>query len=195
MLFRSQVDKTKNGIYTVDIVGNGSTYWKITRSPDWDNHFNPTDADNGDFVYVIAGTTYAGTSWMESYYGSGSGDAIVIGVDDNFWLNVGGIGIQGPAGSTGAGGALAYYGSFYSTETQTPAAINTAYPITYNNAPEYNGVHISNSSRINFDHGGTYNIQFSAQVISSNASSKNMQIWLKQNGTNIPWTKIGRAHV
>lgn len=86
------------------------------------------------------------------------------------------------------------YGSFYDTTTQSIAAINTAYPITLNSTasktndgPMQYGVYIgSPTSRVYVDISANYNIQFSLQLYSSNASIKNVSIWLRINGTDVP---------
>jgi hypothetical protein len=86
------------------------------------------------------------------------------------------------------------YGSYYDTTTQTAAAANTAYAMTLNSVaskindgPLQYGVYIGTpTSRVYVDNTGTYNIQFSAQFISTNASSKDVYIWLSVNGTNVP---------
>jgi hypothetical protein len=85
------------------------------------------------------------------------------------------------------------YGSYYDTTTQTAAVANTAYAMTLNSTankindgPLQYGVYIGTpNSRVYVDNTGTYNIQFSAQFISTNASSKDVYIWLSVNGTNV----------
>lgn len=85
------------------------------------------------------------------------------------------------------------YGSYYDTTTQTAALANTAYAMKLNSvASKINdgslqyGVYIGTpTSRVYVDNTGTYNIQFSAQFISTNASSKDVYIWLSVNGTNV----------
>jgi hypothetical protein len=86
------------------------------------------------------------------------------------------------------------YGSYYDTTTQTAAAANTAYAMKLNSVatkinagPLEYGVYVGTpNSRVYVDNTGTYNIQFSAQFISANASSKDVYIWLSVNGTNVP---------
>lgn len=87
------------------------------------------------------------------------------------------------------------YGSYYDTTTQTPAVINTAYPITLNNvASKINdgslqyGVYVDPvvTSRVYVDIAANYNIQFSLQLTSSSASAKNVDIWLRVNGVDVP---------
>jgi hypothetical protein len=100
----------------------------------------------------------------------------------------GSIGPQGIVGPTGAGGALGYYGSFFDTTIQAITVANTGYVMTYNNTLESNGVFVSNNSHINFQHGGVYNLQFSAQFDKTDSGTDTIDVWLRQNGVNVPWT-------
>ena len=100
----------------------------------------------------------------------------------------GSIGNSGPTGPTGAvgptgpGGALAYWGSFWDTTTQTAAAVNTAYPITINTAdPANNGVTVVSGSRITFQYAGVYSVTFSAQFTNSDTQIHDANIWLRKN--------------
>jgi hypothetical protein len=78
-------------------------------------------------------------------------------------------------------------GAFYDTTTQTAAAINTAYAITFNNTSLAQGVSIGTpTSRVYVDRTGSYNIQFSLQLVSTNAASKDVYIWADVNGTSVP---------
>jgi hypothetical protein len=82
------------------------------------------------------------------------------------------------------------YGSFYSTQTQTPT-INTITAITYNNtdtSATY-GVSIVDNSKVTVDIEGVYNIQFSAQLNRlSGGVSRQAIIWLRKNGVDVPST-------
>lgn len=81
----------------------------------------------------------------------------------------------------------AAYGSFYDTTTQTAAAINTAYAMTFNTTDLSFGVtRGSPTSRIYVDTGGVYNIQFSAQLDNTSGGSHLIYIWLRINGTDVP---------
>lgn len=83
------------------------------------------------------------------------------------------------------------YGSFYDTTTQTAAA-NTPTLITLNsNGVNAFGITVNASSRsqIIFAEPSVYNVQFSAQIKSSDINnSDTVTIWFKQNGTNIPYS-------
>lgn len=78
-------------------------------------------------------------------------------------------------------------GAFYDTTTQSAAAINTAYAITFDSTSLTQGVSIGTpTSRIYVDRTGSYNIQFSLQLVSTNAASKDVYIWADVNGTSVP---------
>ena len=78
------------------------------------------------------------------------------------------------------------YGAFYDTTSQTAAAINTAYPVTFNNTTLTKGVYIGTpTSRIYVDRAGTYNFQFSIQLNKASASAKRVYIWCRINGVDV----------
>lgn len=80
-----------------------------------------------------------------------------------------------------------YYGDFAKTADQSIAVINTAEAITFNVTDSSNGISIgSPASRIVAANSGLYSFAFRAQLISNNASSKNVFIWFRKNGVNIP---------
>lgn len=81
------------------------------------------------------------------------------------------------------------YGSFYDTTTQTPAAINTAYAITFNSTDLSYGVYIgSPTSRIYVIADGVYNFQFSAQVDNTSGGNHLIYIWYRVNGVDATYS-------
>ena len=79
------------------------------------------------------------------------------------------------------------FGSFYDTTTQTAAAINTAYAMTFNTVDLSFGVtRGSPTSRIYVDRPNVYNIQFSAQMDKTAGGVGLIWIWLRKNGVNVP---------
>lgn len=81
------------------------------------------------------------------------------------------------------------YGSFYDTTTQTAAAINTAYAMTFDTTDLSFGVtRGSPTSRIIVDSGGVYNIQFSTQLDNTSGGSHLIYIWIRINGTDVPYS-------
>ena len=81
-----------------------------------------------------------------------------------------------------------YYGEFTKLNSQSPAAINTAYPLLFTNTEIANGVSIGGTtSQIIVAQAGLYNIAGSVQITSTNASQKAIWVWLRKNGTtNFP---------
>lgn len=94
-------------------------------------------------------------------------------------------------GTGGSGGGVTnYYGSFYSTATQTTLG-STQEVMTFNNTALSSGVSIVTSggkaSRITVANAGVYNFQFSAQVWKTSGGSKEtLYVWFRKNGLNIP---------
>lgn len=79
------------------------------------------------------------------------------------------------------------YGVFHSTQLQTAAAINTAYPMTLNTTDISFGVYIgSPASRVYLDTEGIYNFQFSAQLAKTTGGVGAVFIWCRVNGVDIP---------
>lgn len=79
------------------------------------------------------------------------------------------------------------YGSFYDTTTQTAAAINTAYAVTFNNTDLSAGVSLgSPTSRVTVDTPGIYNFQHSVQLINTSGGNHSIWIWFRKNGVDIP---------
>lgn len=77
-----------------------------------------------------------------------------------------------------------YYGEFTKTDTQTPAAINTAYALTFTSTEIAKGVTIgAPTSRIVIANAGLYNFNASVQITSTNSSQKSIWVWLRKNGT------------
>jgi len=81
-------------------------------------------------------------------------------------------------------------GLFFSTVDQTLAAVDTGYPITFNQTYLNNNVALKalSTSKIEVSVGGVYNFQMSAQLKSTNASGKDIQIWINRNGTDIGYS-------
>ena len=82
-----------------------------------------------------------------------------------------------------------FYGEFTKTTDQTPAAINTAYALTFDNTEISNGVVIGGTtSQIIVPESGLYQFDVTIQITSGNSSDKDVWVWLRKNGTNVPNT-------
>jgi hypothetical protein len=84
-------------------------------------------------------------------------------------------------------GTTLYYGSFYSTQTQTTVGAEQK-AMTFNNtdATATLGFSIVSNSRITAANTGIYNIAFSAQLRkTSGGGATQIYIWIKKNGVNL----------
>jgi len=96
--------------------------------------------------------------------------------------------IESLFGITGTKTLRAPYGTFISTVTQSAAAINTPYTMTYNTTLFANEVSIDsiNPSRVTCTNAGVYNFQFSVQLEKTSGSRGDIYIWPRINGVAIP---------
>lgn len=80
-----------------------------------------------------------------------------------------------------------YYGAFSDSTTQTAAAINTAYSVTFDTTDMSYGVSIGTpASRVYVDNPGVYNFQFSAQLDKTLGGAGLVFIWCRVNGVDVP---------
>lgn len=78
------------------------------------------------------------------------------------------------------------YGVFSDSTDQTQAAINTAKAITFDTTIASLGISRGvPTSRIVVARSGLFNIQWAAQLTSSNASTKDVYFWIRKNGTDV----------
>lgn len=80
----------------------------------------------------------------------------------------------------------------YTTATHSASAANTATAITWENTGLSEDISVDSvtTSRINFARTGTYQVDFSAELLSGNSSAKSIYIWPRINGTDIPYSTI-----
>jgi hypothetical protein len=78
------------------------------------------------------------------------------------------------------------YGAFTSSVSQTAASTTTAYVVTLNGTDFTNGVSLVDGSKLRVTRSGIYNLQFSIQLNNSGNAPQDIDIWVRQNGTDIP---------
>jgi len=66
VLIYNQTNAFENGVYTVTVVGDGSTNWVLTRATDADTYspFSPNSLGQGDAFFVTNGATGAGETYI-----------------------------------------------------------------------------------------------------------------------------------
>lgn len=82
-------------------------------------------------------------------------------------------------------------GLFFNTASQTLALANTGYPVQFNQTYLSNAVRVVDTTKLTVDIGGVYNFQYSGCVESTNASAKNVYLWIVRNGTPIGFSTNG----
>ena len=81
---------------------------------------------------------------------------------------------------------MQYYGVFAKTVDTTPAATNTAYPITFDTTRLSNGVVIGGAaSQLIVPESGLYQFVATLQFISNSGVDKNIWVWYRKNGVDI----------
>lgn len=84
---------------------------------------------------------------------------------------------------------MEYYGVFSKTDSQSPPAINTAYTLTFTTTELSNGVVIGTpTSRLVVPQSGVYKVDATFQISSTSASTKNLWVWYRKNGVDVPDT-------
>jgi len=68
---------------------------------------------------------------------------------------------------------------------QSAASTTTAYAVTFNTTDYALGASLSNSSRLNVNYSGLYNLQFSIQFANTDTQIQDVDIWFRKNGTDI----------
>lgn len=81
-------------------------------------------------------------------------------------------------------------GLFFNTQDQTFASPDVGYSVEFNATYLNNAVFLQSgsSSKIEVSISGIYNFQYSGQLLSTNASAKNVYLWIKRNGINIGYS-------
>ena len=79
------------------------------------------------------------------------------------------------------------YGFFADFNNQAATTINTATAITWDTTAYSHNVSIdgTDTSKIVFDKSGVYELSFTAELVSSSASSKTFYFWPRVNGLNV----------
>jgi hypothetical protein len=78
------------------------------------------------------------------------------------------------------------HGAFYDTTVHNAASTTQAYVITLNSTSLSNGVSLIGGSRMTVSQEGIYNLQFSVQLNNPSNAPHDIDIWVRQNGVDIP---------
>ena len=90
--------------------------------------------------------------------------------------------------STGLGTATRYYGAYSDTTTQACPGIGVSTKMLLNSVDGQSGFTLESGSRITSTYGGVYNTQFSVQLDKPSGATGHIWIWLRKNGSDLPYT-------
>lgn len=79
------------------------------------------------------------------------------------------------------------YGSFSNNTDQTAPSVGSTAVVIYDTTESSNGVYrdITNTSRIYVRNAGTYNVQFSLQLVNKDNVAQYADVWFRHNGTDV----------
>ena len=77
------------------------------------------------------------------------------------------------------------YGSFSNNTDQTAPSVGATAVVVLDTTETSSGVYLANGSRIYVRNKGTYNVQFSLQLVNKDNVAQYADIWFRLNGTDI----------
>lgn len=142
----------------------------------------------GNCQLAIGPTTGAfwltGDSTLAIKPGAGIIDCAASCGNNNYVLTSQGNAIQWKPVSSGI--AAPNYGSFLNTGTQIIGTVNVPQPVELDTVVAANGFTLGGTSQITATNAGTYNLQFSIQLVVTTGGGGNVEIWLAKNGNPVP---------
>ena len=80
------------------------------------------------------------------------------------------------------------YGAFQDNTDQSAAAIDVAYPMTFDTTDYILGISLVSGSQIKVAYSGLYNLQFSSEFTNPDTQIHDVSVWIRKNGTDVPST-------
>jgi hypothetical protein len=117
ILVKNQSSQIQNGIYEVTAQGSVSTPWILTRAEDFNQDTVAGSIDTGEAVYVRLGNSNAGTGYVLTSTGTGTGDRHIPGTDSFVFTQFSGL------TATVAGAGLSTDGAVLSIGTASSGRI------------------------------------------------------------------------
>jgi hypothetical protein len=122
----------------------------------------------------------------QGLYLSGSGGATGLTINatgGNALIATGSVIITGSLSVNGNNITSLAAGAFYSSQTQSGSSA-VSQSMTFNNTSINENVNVNSNTQLTVTNSGTYNIQFSAQLL-ADTGADTIYIWLKKNGSNV----------
>jgi hypothetical protein len=178
----SQVAGTGNNNYGEFVEVSGATNnWGFYNNGTANNYLGHNNAKT--YFTLASSITYNGTDLLINPKEVGSGKVYVQG-DTN---------INGNLKIDGNFSAKRPYGMFSSTENQTIAAADTAYPVTFNWTEDTWQIALEGMSNITFQDSGDYLVELSAIVV-TDTNNKHIEIWVQITNSTGAFVNVPRSN-
>jgi hypothetical protein len=163
ILVTGQTNKAHNGLYVLDVVGDGSTPWKLRRCIECDE----PEEIVGSFVFIRLGTQYANTGWVAIV---DDPENFVVGTGNITWIQFSG------AGTFTAGTGLSLDGNEFSVNSS----------LTHVTELGTISTGVWNASTIDVDKGGTGQTSYTnGQLLIGNTTGNTLAKATLTAGNNI----------
>lgn len=80
-----------------------------------------------------------------------------------------------------------YFLNAFDTTTQVNSAVS-GNAFAYNTTVDSRGISVVSGTQIQVAHSGVYDLQFSVQLEKDSANKEDVDIWLRKNNVDIPWS-------
>lgn len=80
------------------------------------------------------------------------------------------------------------HAAFLALANQTAASINTGNAIVFDEVALQDEIFLVSSRRLTVTWAGTYEVEYSLQLVNTNSSAHSLYVWLRKNGVDIPKT-------
>jgi len=95
--------------------------------------------------------------------------------------------VSGIAQDTALAESTNYFLNAFDTTTQVNSAVS-GNAFAYNTTVDSRGISVVSGTQIQVAHSGVYDIQFSVQLEKKSANKEDVNIWLRKNNVDIPWS-------
>jgi hypothetical protein len=80
------------------------------------------------------------------------------------------------------------FGAFHSQVTQSVATINTPTRVAIEKTDAIDNTYVVVGDGIHVNYSAIYNVQFSIQITNNDNTPHDLDIWIRKNGVDVPWT-------
>jgi hypothetical protein len=184
-------DQNPGGVYSGFVLWTPTGYTSATSEGSMViNSYTPEYPSVPTFMFVGGGNNPAGSDTAIAFPANGEFD---VWKKSNFKYPMSVTGSLGVSGSvtiqSGSGdlfvhGNKQFNGAQYSTLQTLSGSANVSQSVYFDTTGPQFGVSLVDNTKLTVANSGTYNIQFSAQLL-ADTGADNTYIWFKKNGTNI----------